>query len=202
MTARWKETGLLKRLETRKAVFSEPKAASDVDIVLKAYTAAIDEAGRKPGNLITGSILFAVVGAKLSEGINFSDRLARAVVMVGMPFPNSQSAELIERMNYVRQLLPKAARDSMKASAATSDPGHALYLSLCLKAVNQSIGRAIRHQNDFASLILLDKRYGRKEIKDGLPGWIREQVKVQEGFGGLMKDLGGWWREKRAKGMV
>ncbi|MCO5558255.1 hypothetical protein L7F22_011834 [Adiantum nelumboides] len=96
-------------------------------------------------------MLFAVVDAKLSEGINFSDRLARAVVMVGMPFANAQSPELAERMSYVRKLagaVPQAARQS--------DAGQELYVNLCMKAVNQSIGRAIRHRGDFAALILLD----------------------------------------------
>ena len=36
----------------------------------------------------------------LSEGINFGDDMARAVVMVGLPFPHAGDAELKEKMNF------------------------------------------------------------------------------------------------------
>ena len=74
----------------------------------------------------------AVVGAKLSEGLNFTDDLARAVVMVGLPYPNASSPELKERLKYVSDL--------SKQKGDTGDAGRELYENLCMNAVNQSIG--------------------------------------------------------------
>ena len=40
----------------------------------------------------------------MSEGINFSDALARCVVMVGMPYANPSDLTLQERMAYIEQV--------------------------------------------------------------------------------------------------
>ena len=54
-----------------------------------------------------GALLFSVVGGKMSEGINFIDDLGRCVVMVGLPFPNSKSPEIKERMDYLDKTVAK-----------------------------------------------------------------------------------------------
>ena len=47
------------------------------------------------------------------------------------------------------------------------------YENACMRAVNQCVGRAIRHKGDYASILMLDRRYGSKRIQDKLPKWIR-----------------------------
>lgn len=86
-----------------------------------------------------GALLLAVVGAKLSEGLNFTDDLARAVIMVGLPYPNASSPELKERLKYVSNL--------SKQKGEKEDAGRELYENLCMNAVNQSIGMklSIKH---------------------------------------------------------
>lgn len=49
-----------------------------------------------------------------------------------------------------------------------------------MKAVNQCIGRAVRHRNDYATVLLLDERYNRATIKNALPNWIKNSLRVCE----------------------
>ena len=58
--------------------------------------------------------MLAVVGAKLSEGINFSDHLCRCVIIVSIPYPSLGSPELKERIAYVKSLGPKGGPDQGK----------------------------------------------------------------------------------------
>ena len=87
---------------------------------------------------VKGALLFAVVGAKLSEGLNFADELARAVVLVGIPYPNVSSVELKERMKYVDNL---AKKGDLPTAVPGRSAGNELYENLAMRAVNQSIGK-------------------------------------------------------------
>ncbi|KAI0657701.1 DNA repair helicase [Cubamyces menziesii] len=197
VTKQWQTSGLWEKLNAKKKVFSEPQQSSEVEAVLRDYSSAIQATVRKKG----GALLFAVVGAKLSEGLNFADDLARAVIIVGLPFANLGSPELRERMNYVVRLEQRRLSSNQTGNTSSrnaKDAGTELYENMCMNAVNQSIGRAIRHRGDWAALILVDGRYASGRIRKKLPKWIESGTTVAESFGQAMKELGQFYREKKA----
>lgn len=210
------------RLQARKKVFRESKGSSS-DEILQEYSQAIlgDAAasaispskGPSPskGNRKGGAILLSVVGGKMSEGINFSDRLGRCVIVVGLPYPNIASPEWKAKMEYIESttLANLASDDGAttlskdEATARAKQAARDFYENACMRAVNQSIGRAIRHKGDYAAIVLADRRYETDRIKGKLPGWIRGSVGSSgrgKGssvmLGGLMGALGGFFRGK------
>nr|XP_028601374.1 ATP-dependent DNA helicase DDX11 isoform X2 [Podarcis muralis] len=184
----WEKTGVLTQLASKKKIFQEPKRANQVEQVLAEYAKSIKRCSQSGGPM-TGALLFSVVGGKMSEGINFSDDLGRCVIMVGMPYPNIKSPELQEKMAYLDKTMPKTTGQA---------PGRTLIENLCMKAVNQSIGRAIRHQKDFASIVLLDHRYARPAIFNKLPQWIKSRTQTKPVFGPAFAALRKFHVEKRS----
>lgn len=194
------------RLEAKKVVFRESKgSAVSSDEVLKSYSDAILlPPGEKRTQ--TGALLLSVVGGKMSEGINFSDRLGRCVVIVGLPYPNINSPEWKARIEYIEgtalsRIAEGSSSSKEQAVAQAKQAARDFYENACMRAVNQSIGRAIRHRNDYAAIVLVDRRFGSDRIKSKLPGWIRGgMVEGSEGKGlpGLMGALNGFFRGKKA----
>ncbi|KAL9586121.1 MAG: hypothetical protein Q9212_001102 [Teloschistes hypoglaucus] len=175
------------RLEEQKAVFKESKGSSVIEDVLTQYSKAVDE-GR-------GGLLLSVVGGKMSEGINFSDKLGRGVAIVGLPFPNIHSAQWMARLEYIEQ--STVARGGSRTEGKVN--GREFYENACMRAVNQTIGRAIRHRNDYASILLLDRRYSTPRIADKLPGWIKQglrEVDAAAGFPQIIRGLRDFFQSK------
>ncbi|SCU77985.1 LAFA_0A04302g1_1 [Lachancea sp. 'fantastica'] len=139
-----------------------------------------------------GAILFAVVGGRLSEGINFQDELARAVIMVGLPFPNMFSGELIIKRKHLEQKVIRNGGDNKEANLAARD----FYENICMKAVNQSIGRAIRHANDYANIYLLDKRYESPHIQNKLSNWVKERISSSRDILEIITLSKTWYKSK------
>lgn len=64
-----------------------------------------------------------------------------------------------------------------------------------MKAVNQCIGRAIRHINDYSTVVLFDKRYSSK-VK-ALPRWIQRTVIIHATFGNMIGSIAKFFIKKR-----
>ncbi|GAQ88396.1 Helicase [Klebsormidium nitens] len=223
----WEAAGILASIRAKKAVFTEPRTAAEVESTLDRYRACIVgsagmssafSAGTGSGGSGKlgkkgGAVLLSVVGGKMSEGINFSDDMGRCVVMVGLPYPSKTDPELQERMQYLERGLdltqlglspsadglgPETPGGERVGAAVTvrKGRGHEYYENLCMKAVNQSIGRAIRHAGDYASIILVDHRYapaaGTQPVSGPakkLPGWIQDSLVTAGTFGEAYKKL-------------
>jgi chromosome transmission fidelity protein 1 len=149
----WKQSGIWRDLQNAKKLHREPKSSQQVETALQSYTRDAPK----------GALLLSVVGGKMSEGINFSNDMARCVVVVGLPYPDITDPELKEKMTTMDQATEK------------SISGQAYYQNLCMRAVNQSVGRAIRHANDYAAIVLVDQRYqSDSRIWSGLPNWLKK----------------------------
>lgn len=199
----WARSKALDRIRGRKQIFREPRSAKEVDTVLSAFT--------RSATKDSGAVLFCVVGAKMSEGINFSDGMARCVVMVGLPYPDKSDPELALKMAYLdaqeasqRQRAIQQAQQQGPRGAVTVAPrtgpsaGQEYYENLCMRAVNQSIGRAIRHVGDYAAILLVDERYATKRsIHAKIPAWISSQISPAENFGGVVRQLREFFQAKK-----
>lgn len=90
---------MLEKLERRKFIISEPKNAGDrsvFDKKMEDFGDAIKGDNLAPGQ--DGAIMFAVCRGKVSEGLDFSDDNARAVITVGIPYPNFKDPQVSATM--------------------------------------------------------------------------------------------------------
>lgn len=183
-------------LAVQKPIFAESKDTS-VDDLLRAYSQAISSGHGR------GALLLAVIGGSLSEGINFSDALGRGIVVVGLPFPNNQSAEWRAKLAHIERSATARSEAGPKEGGSAQDAktaSAAFYLNATMRAVNQSIGRAIRHRGDYAAIVLVDRRYGTGRIQEKLPRWIRESVRESRGFKEAVGEVEGFFAGKGGGG--
>ena len=153
--------GHIQNIEEYKLVLIDDRNKSAED-TFKAYADAV-RGERK------GAVLLSVLGGKLSEGINFADNLGRCVVVVGLPFPNLHTPEWKAKMEYIDAKASQRGEPKGTANEAYAE-------NVCMRSVNQAIGRVIRHKDDWASVVLMDERYEQARIRSKLPGWIKESL--------------------------
>ncbi|KAK2952206.1 putative Fanconi anemia group J protein like protein [Blattamonas nauphoetae] len=151
------------------------------------------------GNAKGGAILFAVCRGKVSEGINFSDELARAVILMGIPYPSRNALEIELKMEFNEKQAEKWKKDGRGGQAGSTTgaitplSGQQWYSLQATRAANQALGRVIRHRYDYGALILLDARY-LKEQSSASDGRIRSDVSARNNlskwFGKDVREMG------------
>ena len=150
------------KLQSLKHLVVEPKGKTEFADAIRLYEQKIVSGDGR------GAIFFAVCRGKASEGIDFSDGKCRAVVICGIPYPAAMDPKII---------LKKAVLDDERRKARNCISGKDWYRQQASRAVNQAIGRVIRHRNDYGAILLCDERFSQPQSVHELPKWIRSHVK-------------------------
>ena len=212
---------------------------SPFDAALKGYYSAISRDRNRP------ALFLAVCRGKASEGLDFADARARAVLVFGVPFPSATSSQVVAKRQfndlraqaYDRGMLPalssnpavgefwlekkkkkhiemclslfffflffsrsrglsgspggggkekkKLTRPLFSPLASipsslkpTTKPGRPLtgdqwYTQQAFRALNQAVGRCIRHRTDWGAVVLVDSRFAEQRFRSPLPRWLR-----------------------------
>ncbi|RLN82371.1 hypothetical protein BBJ28_00010567 [Nothophytophthora sp. Chile5] len=184
---RWKRTDIWTQIQEHKTMFSEPReGGKEFDALLGEYKTTIarytaghddpsgwnsngSDATAEPRK--TGAIFLAVYRGKVSEGIDFSDANARAVLAVGIPFPSFMDLHVLLKREYQDK---KSRTDSKLVN------GSLWYKLQAFRALNQALGRCIRHRRDYGAVVLLDSRHRSNRHAKSLSKWMRPFVQEFE----------------------
>eukprot|EP00178_Gracilaria_changii_P010121 TRINITY_DN294_c0_g1_i1.p1 TRINITY_DN294_c0_g1~~TRINITY_DN294_c0_g1_i1.p1 ORF type:complete len:883 (+),score=107.32 TRINITY_DN294_c0_g1_i1:6834-9482(+) len=160
---RWKASGAWERLENTKGVIlSEPnQRGEDFDNVVCAYQAGSSSE--------KGALLLAVCRGKLSEGIDFRDETSRGVVLIGIPFPYIGDLVVNRKRAWNDRIRREKKRTELQSGAEW-------YEMQAYRAMNQALGRALRHRYDYGAILLVDYRFRHRRVYSHLPGWTKEAI--------------------------
>lgn len=128
-----------------------------------------------------GSILLAVCRGKVSEGIDFSDEYGRAVVITGLPYPSAFDPKVVlkrEIADEEARIVYRSEGGALGQNFSKVMSGSQWYTTQAVRAVNQAVGRAIRHKYDYGAIILCDERYQSKNLQNQISKWIRPNLSV------------------------
>jgi len=153
---------ILDRIRRHKRVVVEPRDGLELKATVESYMAAIDEP--VPGGT-GGGMLLAVCRGKLSEGVDFADAACRAVVITGLPLPPFHDARVVLKRQYLDACRRQGGSDHLD--------GNTWYSQQALRAINQAVGRVIRHVHDYGAVLLCDSRFREQRNLGGLSLWLR-----------------------------
>ncbi|MGD0080474.1 MAG: ATP-dependent DNA helicase [Methanoregula sp.] len=135
-------------------IYIEPREAASAGTALSEFLSL-------PSRGESG-VLFAVCGGKWSEGLDYRGEMLNGAMVIGLP---------LAPFNRVRKMTIEYFRHKFGAEGE--------FLCYTLPAINrslQALGRVLRTPEDRGVLVLGEKRFLEKRVKEALPLWIREEM--------------------------
>ena len=181
----------------------EPKDPAKYQATMeKYYTCIFGSAKGKPKakkpDANSGAVLMGVCRGRISEGLDFSDNAARCVIVIGIPYPQMTDPKVILKKDY----LDRKFRTPSQNRELQTLSGKDWYSQQATRAVNQAIGRVIRHVQDYGAIILIDERYSWSSNRSQISKWLRDRVKVQSNSDELVATLDKFFGEMKARNFI
>lgn len=162
----WRGSSLWSRLERGRSVVVEPRKAKDMRTIAVQFQRAAST---------TCAVLLAVCRGKASEGMDFSDDQCRVVIVTGVPYAPPDDP----RVKAKRRFLDDKRRTGDKKLLLSGD---AWYEQQACRAVNQAVGRCVRHAKDWGAVLLADSRFADAGRRKNLPAWLRHEIRQPAPF--------------------
>jgi hypothetical protein len=159
-------------------LFIEPKSQGKFHATFDGYLQEIKKNKK--------ALFLGVCRGKFAEGIDFTDDAARAVILVGIPYPQYYDPKVILKREYM------TAKKNRKLSDIGGQQWYTLQAS---RATNQAVGRVIRHAEDCGIVLLFDERFKQNTIK--LSRWLNIRKKVYCKFSHLEDDVNRFFVENQ-----
>ncbi|XP_062156859.1 regulator of telomere elongation helicase 1 homolog isoform X3 [Alnus glutinosa] len=189
----WKNMGhansttIWERICKHKKPVLEPRQSSLFATSIEDYMAKLKDTST------SGAVFFAVCRGKVSEGLDFADHAGRAVIVTGMPFATRTDP----KVRLKREYLDQEGRSQSKVCKVLT--GEDWYNQQALRAVNQAVGRVIRHRHDYGAIIFCDERFAQPYRQSQISLWIQPHIKCYSKFGDVVFTLTRFFRDGGAR---
>jgi DNA excision repair protein ERCC-2 len=129
----------------------------------------------------TDNALFGVMGGKFSEGIDYPGNVLTCVVAVGLPYATWDVYQQ-GLIDYYDQRFPE--RGELYA-----------YLTPAVLRLVQAAGRVHRSPTDKGCIVLLDERVTRPSVRQQLPKYLQQELKVTRGVADCSEKIARFWQD-------
>lgn len=184
----WKaDTTTWTSIDEQKKIFVESKIKAEFETQMKGYYDTINDSDSN------GAIFMAVLRGKVSEGLDFADMYGRGVLIAGIPFAPWLDPKVKAEQKYLDQ-----NRTDENGMLSGSD----WYVLDAVRAINQAIGRVIRHKDDYGGIFFCDHRFNNYRNKKDLSKWIQGHLQrlVTGGpFDSMIKDVHQFYENAKEK---
>ncbi|KAJ1957741.1 hypothetical protein GGI12_004939 [Dipsacomyces acuminosporus] len=192
LIARWEVTGQKSEIEVCKDIYIEPQRGTkkEFEKLLKEYRETLVKRRETSSPAPRGAIMFAVYRGKVSEGIDFTDYFCRTVINIGIPYPAFKDVKVILKREYndtYSQSPPKSSTSLDCKSEIVN--GNVWYDIQAFRAINQALGRCLRHRMDWGAIIMLESRFTHSWNVVKLSKWVRNYMRPYRDFRDAMNDL-------------